>query len=181
MKIFTPSGISAIFKKFAEKEQHLKAIKRAIACGDMEALAPLLSSLSEVSHQDKDNLIRAAMEQDNVSLFRVVLSSVASNDPNYKFYNSFITFETISSTTYSLLHSAITQGKINIALDLAQDPRTDVSLSGRDGFHAFPSPLDSARKAQMNAVTSILARRTADILKSQANLLMHESLLRQPD
>ena len=89
----------------------------------------------------------------------------------------------IGTYRFSLLHLAIVSGQEEIALKLASHPDVDFEDGGtypsyETGSlrnHPYSTPLEMARKNNMDNVVAVLAERTADKLQKSVSALKREA------
>jgi hypothetical protein len=115
-----------------DKENACNLAIQAIQAQDVEKLTAALNR-NDWSMAQVWALFMSAIDSDNVEIFALVLDSVYDGDPNRTLYSHTSTGPEGPSflTQISLLSRAITQRKQNIAIWLAKNPRTDVTVTNQ--------------------------------------------------
>jgi len=167
-----------------ERDKRFGLARGHIKLGDAALLATTTEGI-DFTRDQRNDLLKAAFEADNPALFQTLLDKIGKSDPNTAFY-VFLSGSGLN-TQESLLFHAIAWGKPNIALMLAENPRTDIRFAGskyvsdnsiwvnRDyGF----TPLEAARNVQgMEKVVSALALRTIALRLTEIEELKKEIIL----
>lgn len=163
-----------------------KVAKLAIASGWVSNFtnAPFRADFSQ---SQRNVLLRMAIDTDDIEIFNTVLEHVVDNDPNYDLIENSNggPGSSWSHSEASLLYTAIENKKPNVALSLAENPKTDIRNSG---YSSRSRPTDNelsdhksclvmARKNEMTEVVSVLAEREAVLLQTQAERLQKEAKL----
>ncbi|TAL30766.1 MAG: hypothetical protein EPN97_11830 [Alphaproteobacteria bacterium] len=156
--------------------EHKARFRQALQAIDAEDLTALESSLTGgYTKKQANELLDKAVETDNAAIFSAVLSRAAGNDPNYNFVSEYKQGDPWAWE--SLLYRAMSHGKKNVTLSLAQNPASDITLAGhrsrgiamnKEGGCVIQvpyedSPLTLARKKGMPEVLAVLAERTAGL------------------
>ena len=115
-----------------DKENACALAVQAIQAQDVEELTAALNR-DDWSMRQVWALFMSAIDSDNVEIFALVLDSVYDGDPNRTLYLREDTGPEGPSflTQISLLSRAITQRKQNVAIWLAKNPRTDITLTNQ--------------------------------------------------
>ncbi len=194
--------ISKYFQKAAEnraaaraQEQKFDEVAAAINAGDVKTVADIAANTA-FNYRQFNGMVMRAILSDNADIFNAVLQGRdLKGDPNYTmhFRSPLMPEGPHHWSESSLLYLAIANRKSNVAASLANNPKTDITKSGYSetstyhsgGFASsghmekkktvYGSPLDLARKLGMTEVIIPLARRTAELMRSDAAALMREA------
>lgn len=130
-----------------------------------------------------DLLLGAAIDTDNVEIFKIVLAKQAGSDPNIVLSQDGGGYGVVEISNQPLIYKAILEDKPKIAGYLAANPATDITAPAGatttvcGGGHAgmayavtfkspYSTPLEAAKEKGMQDVAAILAARMSGLKAS---------------
>lgn len=162
--------------KKAASAAAVQKLEETVRTGDPAQVAQELGEARKSEYftgNDFAGLVRAALKRDDVAVFRALLP----DNPNYFFEEQMIAPETLYTSKQYVLTAALGAGAASIALDLALDPKTDVTARGYTQMNLYrterytqdPLPVEQAKSLNMPAVEAALANRMAALYLAQAS------------
>ena len=153
-------------RKKREKKQRMQAVYSAIPTDNPDRVKQALDALRQVelTTEDKGALVKAAIDNQTVAVFKEVLAF--ADDPNIDVKNTVRRGDNYVTSTYTPISYAIQVARTHdISLLLANNPRTNIS----------GELMDYARNHGMQDVAIVLTKRIAELRRQEAALLDREA------
>ncbi len=187
-------GVVANFEASRDRKEKCTFVLQSLKMGYMETACDVIKNTAFEAHQSRQ-IFDAVVEADDLGVFSAAFKIIAKEDPNY-----WVTHEHNAGPggparfdSEPLLSYAINKKDEKIALMLALNPKTDVTLKGRSVkfdytsgmFMASVQALKSetlhddavqlARKAGMTDLAAVLLERAAQAATAEADRLRAEA------
>lgn len=193
-------SVLADFEASKERREKCEFVLKALEMGYSEPAIDVVRKTDFEDHQSRQ-IFAAVVKHDNLEVFKkAVFGKLMGGDPNFCVVEDdrAVTGRQCEQKFSPLLSYAITHGARKIAMEVAQNPRTDITQKGKTVRYDFAgtmfmssaqslmtqtaheSAVDLSRKAGMKGVTAILLERTAAMHLADAERLRTEAQKLKP-